>query len=105
MLRLAGKHANICFIPPLIEFPKAKETALNEAKRWKRQHKLAFAAGAPSVQPPYLGPKYNPDTYSKRIEEAREAGCDYFVVPFPRKTYRTSMKRFAREVLSTPNNG
>ncbi len=99
MLRLAGKHADICFIPPWVDFEKAKQTALNEAKRWKRHHKLAFAAGAPSAQPPYLGPTYTPKLYSRRIEEAREAGCDYFVVPFPRKTYQASMKRFARDIL------
>ncbi len=101
MLRLAGKHANICFIPPWIDFEEAKQTAIESAKRWKRQHKLAFAAGAPSAQPPYLGPSYIPDTYSKRVEEAREAGCNYFIVPFPRKTYTASMKHFARNILSS----
>jgi hypothetical protein len=99
MLRLAGKHANICFIPRWIDFTKAKQTAIEAAKHWKRQGNLAFAAGAPSVQPPYLGSKYNPNSYSKRIEEAKEAGCDYFIVPFPKKTYQASMERFAEDIL------
>src|SRR2546425_2672274 len=49
MLKMAGRYGDICFIAPLTQIPlrKAKEIALQEARRKGRQSSLAFAMGTP----------------------------------------------------------
>lgn len=101
MLRMAGRYADICFIAPWIglDFADTLRLVLKEARSVGRGNKISFAAGAPSVQPPYLGSRYQAEQYVKRAEQAREEGCEYLVVPFPRATYLDSMEDFARTVL------
>jgi hypothetical protein len=46
MLRLAGRYADICLIPPWIdrEFEDAKAIVLEEARDHSRENKVSFAA-------------------------------------------------------------
>ncbi len=101
MLRMAGRYADICFIPPWIDhsFIEARGAVEREAVRAGREKAPSFAAGAPSCHPPYLSPRYDFKQYLRRIEEAEENGCEYFVVPFPRRTCLDSMRKFAKDVI------
>ncbi len=80
MLRLAGRFADICYIPPWTKMPRedAKELILTEARRFNREDKVKFAY---SFEGPTT-PKYDYRAYLEKVEEAKQNGCDYFMVPF-----------------------
>ena len=48
MLRLAGQYSDICHIPPWVHVPmeKARSIVKQEARRFHREDKIAFAAGS-----------------------------------------------------------
>jgi alkanesulfonate monooxygenase SsuD/methylene tetrahydromethanopterin reductase-like flavin-dependent oxidoreductase (luciferase family) len=80
MLNLAGKHADICFIPPWtkLSFEDARKLVLKSARSAGRDKVPAFAYSFDGVLPP----PYDTSTYFRRVQEAIEKGCDYFFVPF-----------------------
>jgi len=96
MLKLAGKHADICYIPPWNgkkTQEKAKERILEEARKHNRQDKIAFMAGGTEL-------KGKPEDHLTRVEAATNDGATYFLVSFPRnKEIIDSMKMFAAEVV------
>ena len=81
MLRMAGKYADICYIPDWIRtsLPKAREKVLKEARQYRREKKLSFAGGSSSP----LGPRYETAQHKKEVEEANEQDCEFFIVSFP----------------------
>jgi alkanesulfonate monooxygenase SsuD/methylene tetrahydromethanopterin reductase-like flavin-dependent oxidoreductase (luciferase family) len=97
MLRLAGKYADICFIPnteTLEEYLEGKKKVLRVAERLKRGDNIAFMAGAMSTIP------YDPKEYSKRVEEAITVGASYFQTSFPRnESLVYSIGKFARDIM------
>ena len=95
MFKLAGRYADICYVPPWTEFSyeDAKKIVLEEARRSLRDVK--FASGAPSAR----DIPYNLNTVSKLVEDAEKSGCEFFVIPFPHETYLDSMREFARNVI------
>ena len=97
MLKLAGKHADICYIPPwngTETRQKAKETVFEEAKKHKRTGKIAFMGGGTELRG-----SYDSKEYSARVEAAIKDGNDYFLVSFPRMEIIDSLERFARDVI------
>ncbi len=97
MLRLAGKYADICYIPAWIKmgFERALLTVRTAAAEAGRGDVIAFAGGRTAP----LTPKFDPEAYFKDIEKALNAGCGYYVVSFPRDSYTTSMDAFASQVM------
>jgi alkanesulfonate monooxygenase SsuD/methylene tetrahydromethanopterin reductase-like flavin-dependent oxidoreductase (luciferase family) len=96
MLRMAGRYADICFIPPWAEMPfgKAKEIVLREARKTGRQSKLAFAAGSPRAPE-----KFDLKEAERGVAAAAKEGCYYYMMPFPRENFSESMNRFAKEII------
>ncbi len=79
MLRLAGKYADICYIPPWgkMSQEEARELVRSEAKRNERS--LAFADAYTPLGPDQA---YNRRDYGKKVEEASRNGLEYFITAF-----------------------
>ncbi len=79
MLRLAGKYADICYIPPWGKMSQgeARELVRSEAKRNGRS--LAFADAYTPLGPDQA---YNRRDYGKKVEEASRNGFEYFITAF-----------------------
>jgi hypothetical protein len=101
MLRMAGRHADICFIPSWTQtsYSESKQIVLDSARKNKppRENQISFAVGTPAARE--FGSKYDRKKYETKIEEAVKEGCNYFVVPFPYGTYLESMKDFAKNII------
>ena len=81
MLQLAGKSADICYIPPWnkMSHQESKRIVLDAAKHYNRQERISFAyAHTP------LGPAdhYDRAEYGKHVEEAQRGGFEYFITAF-----------------------
>lgn len=96
LLHLAGRYADICFIPPWLKMPqdKARIIVSQEARRAGRLNKLAFAAGSPVYRE-----KFDLKAVEKDVETATESGSLYYVTPFPLDTYLDNMREFAGTIL------
>ena len=96
MLRLAGRHADICYIMTMggESFEEGKAKVLRAAERAGRADKVAFMAGSMGAREPY-----DPRGYLGKVEAAREVGAGYFLTAFPRNAFIDSMRRFAEEVM------
>ena len=99
MLRMAGKYADICHIPDWTKpgLWKAREKVLREARRHRRERKLSFAGG--SSRP--LAPRYERGQQGKKVEEASEQGCEFFIVSFlgPQKESLGWLRDFAKNII------
>ncbi len=98
MLKMAGRYADICLVPrfPGVDNAKSRKIVVEEAQRAKRKGKLSFADMAPFPEP---GMTYNSRDYSRLVESALEAGCNYFIVTFPHTGYMEALKDFAKNVI------
>ena len=98
MLRLAGRLADICYLPPYNEtdLQRAKEIVSAEARRCSRINELAFAVEAVGPQP-NVG-LYDSKIYQNGIEEAKKNGNNYVMVSFPYKRYLKSLRAFGRDL-------
>ena len=98
MLKLAGRYADICYIPQFqgIEgYGEKKETVLRAAKKMHRADKITFMAGAMGSKGPY-----DSKEYSEKIEAAKGTGAHIFLTSFPRsKNFTDVVRRFAKEVM------
>lgn len=96
MLRLTGREADICFIPPWqnSKFHEVKEIVIKAAEEAGRVDDIEFMAGMMGTDKPY-----NPNEYMKIIEDAETRDCTYCNVAFPRDTIVTDIKRFSTEVM------
>jgi alkanesulfonate monooxygenase SsuD/methylene tetrahydromethanopterin reductase-like flavin-dependent oxidoreductase (luciferase family) len=99
MLRMAGKYADICHIPDWTKPSpwQAREKVLGEARRHRRERKLSFAGGSSRL----LGPRYARAQHEKKVEEANEHGCEFFIVSFPeeRKGSLEALRDFADNII------
>ena len=99
MLRMAGKYADICHIPDWTKPSpwEAREKLLTDARRRRRERKLSFAGG--SSRP--LGPRYEKARYGKKVEEAADHDCEFFIVSFPgpRKESLGWLREFAKNII------
>jgi alkanesulfonate monooxygenase SsuD/methylene tetrahydromethanopterin reductase-like flavin-dependent oxidoreductase (luciferase family) len=80
MLRLAGEAADICYIPPWtkLTYDEARACVMESARKAGRASSVAFAYSFDGVIPP----PYDRGLYLKRVEDAVEKKCEYFMVPF-----------------------
>jgi alkanesulfonate monooxygenase SsuD/methylene tetrahydromethanopterin reductase-like flavin-dependent oxidoreductase (luciferase family) len=101
MLQLAGRYANICYIPQFRpgakpeDYLEGKARVLRAAERVNRKNEIAFMAGGLGSWTPY-----DSKESFKKIEVAIEMGVSYFLTSFPRnEDILGSMRRFAEEVM------
>jgi len=115
MLKLAGRFADICYIPPWnkMKHENARRIVLEEADKCHRKDRIEFAyAYTP------LGPDehYDREEYGRKVREAAENGFDYFITAFnmdlapweaspqsmqsASESYRKNLQDFARTFIS-----
>lgn len=101
MLQLAGRYADICYIPQFRPGAKpedyllGKKKVLRAAERVNRKNKIAFMAGGMGSREPY-----DSKEFFKRIEAAVERGASYFLTSFSRnEKIIGSMRKFEKEVM------
>jgi alkanesulfonate monooxygenase SsuD/methylene tetrahydromethanopterin reductase-like flavin-dependent oxidoreductase (luciferase family) len=109
MCRLAGKYADICLVPPWLPPDKgaeAKKMVIEEAEKQGRQDKISFAdilreAMSESASPQSLPPRYDSAAYAKGVENIRQSGCEYVIIPVfgSYETVSKVVKSFAQEVM------
>ncbi len=96
MLRLTGKYADICFIPPWASYKREelRSKVLEAAAGANRAGEIAFMAGD-------MGSRgsYDSEEYAKKIDAAVESGASYYNTVFPRESLIESMRRFAEDVM------
>lgn len=101
MLQLAGRYADICYIPQFRpdskpeDYLRGKKRVLQAADAVNRKSQIAFMAGG-------LGSwtAYDSKEFFERIEAARGMGASYFLSSFSRdEDVLGSMRRFAKEVM------
>lgn len=95
MLRMAGRHGNLCFIPPWAKtsFTQAKSIVEQAARRSKRR--VAFGAGSPTV----FGTQFDMRNLANEVQAAIDNGCEFYVVAFPQDQYVPLMRQFHREIV------
>jgi hypothetical protein len=115
MLRLAGRYANICLIPPWIgkEFDDAKAIVFEEARRYSREKKISFAA-IPTIAFEQMqrtitsskesshsssSSRYDSLIYARGVEQAQKYGCEYTIIPFSFERFIESMTDFAHQIM------
>jgi len=101
MLKLAGRYADICYIPQFRpgakpeDYLEGKTKVLRTAERVNRKNQIMFMAGGMSSRG-----SYDSKEFFKRIEAAVERGASYFLTSFSRNEEIVgSMRRFAKEVM------
>jgi alkanesulfonate monooxygenase SsuD/methylene tetrahydromethanopterin reductase-like flavin-dependent oxidoreductase (luciferase family) len=99
MLKLAGKYADICFIPPFRQtldfFEKSKTIVLKAAEAANRQDKIEFMDGFMGSREPF-----SIERSVERIEAAITKGASYFLISFPHTDiHHNVMKEFAQDIL------
>lgn len=110
MCRLAGKYADICLVPPWLPPDKGaevKRSVIEEAKRQGRQNGISFAdmlreaMSEPSTSPQSVSPRYNSTIYTKGIENIKQSGCEYVIIPMsgPYEIASKIVKDVAQEVM------
>lgn len=96
MLRLTGRYADICFIPPWASHQREeiRSKVLEAAAGTKRVGKIAFMLGDMGARSPY-----DSNDYAEKIEAAADWGASYYNTAFPRDSLVESMRRFAKEIM------
>jgi alkanesulfonate monooxygenase SsuD/methylene tetrahydromethanopterin reductase-like flavin-dependent oxidoreductase (luciferase family) len=96
MLRLTGRFADICFVPPWNSERREeiKAKVLKAAKDAGRVGEVAFMVGEMGGRGPY-----DSKDYAARVEAASRWGAGYYSTAFPRDSHIDSMRRFAEDVM------
>ena len=97
MLRLAGRYADICHIPPWVQVPmeKARLIVKQEARRFHREDKIAFADGSVANR----DQKFDLKTIEQDVEKAARDGALYYIAPLHRTEYLDNLKEFAKKII------
>ena len=97
MLRLAGQYSDICHIPPWVQVPmeKARSIVKQEARRFHREDKIAFAAGSVANR----DQKFDLKIVSQDVEKAAKDGALYYIAPLQRTGYLDNLKDFAKNII------
>lgn len=95
MLRMAGRHGDLCFIPPWAKtsFTHSKSIVEQAARGSKRR--VAFGAGTPTV----FGTRFDMKSLASDVQTAIDNGCEFYVVAFPQDQYVPLMRQFHREIV------
>jgi alkanesulfonate monooxygenase SsuD/methylene tetrahydromethanopterin reductase-like flavin-dependent oxidoreductase (luciferase family) len=96
MLRLTGRYADICFIPPWASHQREEISSrvLEAAADANRAGDVAFMAGDMGSRGPY-----DSEEYAAKVEAAAESGASYYNTAFPRDLLLEAMRRFAEDVM------
>ncbi len=97
MLRLAGQYSDICHIPPWVHVPmdKARSIVKQEARRFHREDKIAFAAGSVANR----DQKFDLKAVGQDVEKAARDGALYYIAPLQRTGYLDNLKEFAKNII------
>jgi alkanesulfonate monooxygenase SsuD/methylene tetrahydromethanopterin reductase-like flavin-dependent oxidoreductase (luciferase family) len=97
MLRLAGQYSDICHIPPWIHvsIEKARSIVKQEARRFHREDKIAFAAGSVANR----DQKFALKSVEQDVEKAAKDGALYYIAPLQRTGYLDNLKEFAKNII------
>ncbi len=98
MLRLAGQYSDICHIPPWVHVPmeKARQIVKQEARRFHREDKIAFAAGSVAN---YQGQKFDLKAVDQDVEKAAREGALYYIAPLHKTGFLDNIKEFAKSIV------
>jgi len=98
MLKLAGKYADICYIPLFRSsdsYEEGRAKVLKVAEKTNRTSRIAFMAGDLSSWTPY-----DTKVYFRKVEDALEKRASYFLTSFPQtEELIDSIRRFSKEVM------
>jgi alkanesulfonate monooxygenase SsuD/methylene tetrahydromethanopterin reductase-like flavin-dependent oxidoreductase (luciferase family) len=96
MLRLTGRYADICFIPPWAshQSEEIRSKVLEAAAGANRAGEVAFMAGDMGARG-----RYDLEEYAAEVEAAAESGASYYNTAFPRDSLIESMRLFAEDVM------
>ena len=97
MLRLAGQYSDICHIPPWVHvsMEKARSIVKQEARRFHREDKIAFAAGSVANR----DQKFDLKSVEQDVEKAAKDGSLYYIAPLQRTGYLDNLKEFAKNII------
>ncbi len=97
MLRLAGQYSDICHIPPWVNVPmeKARSIVKQEARRFHREDKIAFAAGSVANR----DQKFDVKAVGQDVEKAAKDGALYYIAPLHRTGFLDNVKEFAKSII------
>jgi alkanesulfonate monooxygenase SsuD/methylene tetrahydromethanopterin reductase-like flavin-dependent oxidoreductase (luciferase family) len=97
MLRLAGQYSDICHIPPWVHvsMEKARSIVKQEARRFHREDKIAFAAGSVANR----DQKFDLKSVEQDVEKAAKDGALYYIAPLQRTGYLDNLKEFAKNII------
>jgi alkanesulfonate monooxygenase SsuD/methylene tetrahydromethanopterin reductase-like flavin-dependent oxidoreductase (luciferase family) len=97
MLRLAGQCSDICHIPPWVNSPmeKARSIVKQEARRFHREDKVAFAAGSVANR----DPKFDLKAAGHDVEKAAKDEALYYITPLHRTGFLDNLKEFAKSII------
>lgn len=97
MLRLAGQYSDICHIPPWVhvQMEKARSIVKQEARRFHREDKIAFAAGSVANR----DQEFDLKAVGQDVEKAAKDGSLYYIAPLQRTGYLDNLKEFAKNII------
>jgi alkanesulfonate monooxygenase SsuD/methylene tetrahydromethanopterin reductase-like flavin-dependent oxidoreductase (luciferase family) len=105
MLELAGRYADICYIPPWSKMPfeESRKLVLAEAKLHARKDGVSFAEAYTPLGP---NQSYNRELYRKEVEKADSKGFSYFITAFnldeaPWEINGSNLQRTTESYLTT----
>ena len=101
MLKLAGKYADIVFIPPwrYENFTDGKNLVLQSTTE-DRKANIKFASASPADKERHYAPvEFTLPTYFNCVELAEKEGCDYFIFSLPEKYMAESLNLFAKDII------
>jgi len=106
MLRLAGRYADICLIPPVgwteLTRHNMRSIVEQEAVRLSRADKISFASAL--LQKASAGERYEAKEYEIEVQRANEQRDEYFFVAFPERKYVESMRSFSKDIIPSYAN-
>jgi hypothetical protein len=74
---------------------KARSIVKQEARRFHREDKIAFAAGSVANR----DQKFDLKAASQDVEKAAKDGALYYIAPLHRTSYLDNLKEFAKVVI------
>ena len=96
MLRLTGRYADICFIPPWASHQREeiRSRVMEAATGANRAGDVAFMTGEMGARGPY-----DSEEHAAEVEAAAEWGASYYTTAFPRDSLIEAMRRFAEDAM------
>lgn len=101
MIQMAGKYADILFIPNETEigFENTKKMAL-KSRGLDHKSKLSFASDSPTDKTNYNSPlQFKVETYFESVQRAKENGCEYYILSLPEDGLINTLNVFAKEII------